>query len=99
MAKKYQPSGYQIINLDLSGKTSGTGFAPETEDEKLLYSILRDTNNVKPILLHVLTTYGYEYVGFGIKAIDSGELFIYGISSTLKITASSNQLTPEEIEF
>lgn len=69
MGKKYQPSGYQIINLNLTGKTSGTPFDAETEDEKILLNIfqkiLHQEIQTKPILLSVILT-GYTFLGFPI---------------------------------
>lgn len=53
--KKYVPSGYQIINIDLTGKQSGSSWEPSTEDEKILFDLLTRNNNgeiVKPILLY-----------------------------------------------
>lgn len=54
MSKKYIPSGYQIINLDLEVEQSGISElkTPETEDEKILHSLLSDAENIKkPILI------------------------------------------------
>ena len=53
MAKKYNPSGYQIINIDASQQTSGVAFTPETDDEKLLLSLM-NSEIVKPILLKLV---------------------------------------------
>lgn len=59
MAKKYTPSGYQIITIDIADKTSGTDFTPVTEDEKILLNIIDSgTKDIlqKPILLNVLNS-------------------------------------------
>ena len=95
MAKKYNPSGYQIINLDLTGKTSGTAFTPETEDEKLLYNILVNKKCNKPILLQILWGVTLlELCGFGIYydqelSITVGEV---GGSVTHTFSLSSDKL-------
>ena len=66
MAKKYVPSGYQIINIDCSDKTSETPFDPITEDEKLLFKIINDKKFDKPILLNVIDSSGILWTGFGV---------------------------------
>ena len=57
MAKKYVPSGYQIINLDITATAfDGTPFtiSAETEDEITLCDILDDNKQYeKPILLKI----------------------------------------------
>ena len=53
--KKYVPSGYQIINIDLTGRISNTAWEPSTEDEKILFDLLKRNGKgkiVKPILLY-----------------------------------------------
>lgn len=64
MGKKYTPSGYQIISIDVSAKTSGTAFTPETEDEKLLHEILSSGEIKKPILLKLFGIADTVLVGF-----------------------------------
>ena len=69
MAKKYVPSGYQIINIDIAGKTSGTAFDPVTEDEKILYDLLVKSEEIstlpnKPILLRVPNVLLMGFVAF-----------------------------------
>jgi hypothetical protein len=54
MSKKYVPSGYQILEIDVSDKTSGNSYAPSTKDEEILLESLKKIENnekVKPILL------------------------------------------------
>lgn len=63
MAKKYSPSGYQIINLDLSDKTKNVAFTPETDDEKLLYELINKRSD-KIILLKVNDFDSTLHVGF-----------------------------------
>lgn len=102
--KKYTPSGYQIINIDVSDKTSGTPFTPETEDEKLLHSLLSSGKlEPKPILLTVYGgENGYYMSGFGvINPIDKSITLTYGPvggSITEKITVSSDKLQWELAE-
>lgn len=96
MSKKYVPSGYQIISIDVSDKTSGTPFSPETEDEKLLYEILLSDEIKKPILLDIKSS-GYHLVGFANIDIRSTQVCItygaVGSSISETITANSNKLT------
>lgn len=93
MAKKYNPSGYQIIDIDASDKTSGTAFDVVTEDEKLLVEIL--TNGVKkPLLMKVIDTAGDLWMGIpsfydGVLTLSSGAI---GSSTQLIIERSSSQL-------
>ena len=65
MAKKYVPSGYQIINLNVEDKSSGVAFTPETDDEKLLLKILESRECKKPILLHIKTS-SYDLTGIAV---------------------------------
>lgn len=101
MSKKYVPSGYQIINIDVSDKTSGTPFDVVTEDEKLLYEILSSGEIKKPILLHIKTT-GFEMCGSAI--LDIGSKIISLISGDIgslvseSITISTTQLVWVETE-
>lgn len=101
MSKKYVPSGYQIINIDVSDKTSGTPFTPETEDEKLLYSILKSGENKKPILLQIKTS-GYLMSGFVVIDILAETISLVNgdiggmVSET--ITTSTTQLVWTEVE-
>ena len=101
MAKKYQPSGYQIINLDLTDKTSGTPFTPETEDEKLLYEILSSGKITKPILLDIKTS-GYHFSGFCCNDYASHQICLsfgpVGSSVTESIVGSTNKLIWQEDE-
>ena len=90
MSKKYEPSGYQIIKLDLSAKTSGTAFSVATDDEKLLCSIINDGIK-KPILLSVIDTAGDEWMGIpsyydGVLTLTSGAV---GSSIQIEISAPS----------
>ena len=100
MAKKYIPSGYQIISIDVSDKTNGTPFTPETEDEKLLYEILSSDKIKKPILLDFKTS-GYHFIGFPNIEIGSKQLILtYGpVGSTVTeiMSASSDTLEWEEV--
>lgn len=94
MGKKYIPSGYQIINLDLSDKTSGTPFDPETDDEKLLCDLLH--NGVKkPILLQISGLIGYPVVNGNALYLTSGPV---GSSSTTIIESDGSQLTYTLVE-
>jgi len=99
MAKKYAPSGYQIINIDLSAKTSGTAFLPETEDEKLLHEILSSGELKKPILLDI-TTENYHLSGVatwggGAITLIDGHV---GSSVSERITYASDKLLWTENE-
>lgn len=96
--KKYVPSGYQIINIDLTGKTSGTPFTPETEDEKLLHEILSSGELKKPILLDI-TTSSYHVVGFVVYYGDISITFgAVGSSVTEEISLDDDKLQWVETE-
>lgn len=56
MSKKYTPSGYQIINIDFDRLDEDSYLPKETEDEKILFQILKTGIVQKPILLHEKTT-------------------------------------------
>lgn len=90
MAKKYVPSGYQIISIDVSDKTSGTPFTPETEDEKLLHEILSSGEIKKPILLNVVCDLG-TLSGFGTQFnINDISLFTFtSLGQNTRISLSS----------
>ena len=91
MSKKYVPSGYQIINLNLSAQTSGTAFSVGTDDEKLLCDIL-NSGIKKPILLSIIDTSGDEWLGIpsyydGVLSLTSGAI---GSSTQIEISAPSS---------
>ena len=88
MAKKYVPSGYQIININASDKTSGTPFDVETDDEKVLFDLL-SKEITKPILLYCVDTEEQEWIG--IPVIFSGALCL-----SHGITGSTRQLVIEK---
>lgn len=90
MSKKYVPSGYQIINIDVSDKTSGTAFTPETEDEKLLFELLSG-NVKKPILLKIITT-NVEFMGFALWENGAEILSIADTSYVESIVISGTKL-------
>ena len=97
MSKKYVPNGYQIISIDASGQTSGVGFTPETEDEKLLYQILTSGEIKKPILLHIIDMGDQVWCGFptiidGFLSLTSGTI---GESQQLNISVDSTTLVVE----
>lgn len=78
MAKKYQPSGYQIIVIDVSDKINQTPFTPETDDEKLLHNLLQKSSSkdIKPILLSIKGTSNGNVMGFT-SINDSNTCFLY----------------------
>ena len=96
MGKKYSPSGYTIITIDVKDKTSGTPFTPETDDEKLLYNLLINPSIRKPILLTVLNApEGNYFTGFGTiveYAITITDGFV-GTTISERFSASANKLT------
>ncbi len=96
MSKKYVPSGYQIIVLDLSDKTSGTAFTPETEDEKILYEILRASKTSKPILLEINTP-NIALSGFCVME-DDVTIYLSTPNFTESITFSDDKLLWTETE-
>ena len=100
MSKKYVPSGYQIINLDVSDKTSGIPFTPETEDEKILHEILSSGKLSKPILLHIITGAPYEITGFAVKTDNSISLTFGNVGSSIteELSISSDKLVWIEYE-
>lgn len=56
MSKKYEPSGYQMILVDVSSKISGNSYSPSTEDEEILLKLLTELHEgkmIKPVLLTV----------------------------------------------
>lgn len=96
MGKKYVPSGYQIININVENKTSGQGFAPETDDEKLLLELLE--NGVKkPILINLVTSVAGEFFGFA--TIYGSNLNILTITYHEVIYAQDGLLYWEETEI
>ena len=100
MGKKYTPSGYQIISIDVSDQTSGTAFTPETEDEKLLHEILSSGEIKKPILLRLFGITDDVLVGFPL-IVDNKLTITYGVvgsSVTEEIGISSTKLLWTETE-
>lgn len=108
MSKKYVPSGYQIINLDLSAiTTTGGTITPSTEDEKLLLDILSKSSiqetasNLKPILIHIKQLGGYDITAFA--TLSSGALCItatkYGLDVRIHTNDDINKLVVEFTEI
>lgn len=98
MAKKYVPSGYQIITIDMTNKTSGTAFTPETEDEKILHEILSSGEISKPILLSLVGVTDDRCFGFGV--VHGGTIYLINTVYTEVISTSGvNQLLWDETEL
>ena len=100
MGKKYTPSGYQIINIDVTDKTSGTAFTPETEDEKILHEILSSGEIKKPILLRLFGISNTVIVGFPVITDGSMTLTVGAVGSSLteEISRSSEKIVWRESE-
>ena len=66
--KKYVPSGYQIISIDVSRVDDDDNLLEETEDEKVLYELCRSGKlHRKPILMDVkMGVGGAHLTGFPI---------------------------------
>lgn len=64
--KKYVPSGYQIISIDTSRVDDDGNLLEETEDEKVLYEIMRSGKlHRKPILMYAkMGNGGAELTGY-----------------------------------
>ena len=101
MSKKLQPSGYQIINIDVSTQTSGTPFDPVTDDEKLLLDILSSGKINKPILLQIKTS-SYNVIGLSVIELENESISIQfgsiGSSTSENIARSGTQLLWTEVE-
>ena len=96
MSKKYVPSGYQIININVENKTSGNAFYPETDDEKLLEQLLVNGCK-KPILLRLVTLVMGEFLCFPVML--GGSLKITWNGGHEEIYADgSGKITWEEVE-
>lgn len=98
MGKKYTPSGYQIINIDVSARTSGIPFTPETEDEKLLHEILSSGEIKKPILLNVITSLYGTITAFPIITDNSSLLRVAFAGYQLSISVDGDDLSVAEVE-
>ena len=98
MGKAITPSGYYIINLNLEGKTSGVGFTPETDDEKILFDILNGYKINKPILLNLVTD-ATDIMGFAILEIGSQSLTIIGSSYSERLYITGTKLAFYEVEL
>ena len=71
MAKKYVPSGYQIINITSTDVDEDGYLILESKDAKILYELLDDNNPkiaTKPILLN------YENILIGFAIISGSKL-------------------------
>ena len=99
MGKKYTPSGYQIINIDVSER-AGNPFTPETIEEKELFAILSKEYimNEKPILLSIRTS-SYEIVGFATLTNNALSLTVAEFVSVVIRLADTDKLQVNEIEL
>ena len=65
MAKKYVPSGYQIINITSTDVDDDGYLILESKDAKILYELL-DNNNPKIVTKPILLNYEDILIGFAI---------------------------------
>ena len=100
MGKKLSPSGYVIINLDVSELGNEDSFTPTTDDEILLHEILSSHKTV-PILARIKTSGGYELCGMAVLDSGSGISLYSGIegsSFSVSITLSDDKLVLNFVE-
>ena len=91
MAKKYVPSGYQIISLHAIDDGDGGVILEETEDYKLLVTIFKTENYQKPILLNLIDDVnGVKILAFPIRIL--GELYMKVGASEIMIDLSGDSL-------
>lgn len=73
MGKKYQPNGYQIIDISINSN----GIV-QTEETELLYDIIDSLEYKKPILVHIYNSDEAEdIVGYLIGRGDSASIFAF----------------------
>lgn len=100
MGKKYAPSGYQIIRLDLI-ENDGKLIVADSDDKKLLIEIRKESvidNNqepLKPVLLDINDTVNsYRVTGFGIWLNNSGlSIWTNGSVYNFEITIDNVSVT------
>ncbi len=88
MAKKYVPSGYQIISVDVNETEDNQWYVVESEDSKILKTLLESNDGriyKKPILLDIYdNSNGWRIQGFAV---------IYGGYALVKFQPSQNSDT------
>ena len=90
MAKKYVPSGYQIINVVVN--PDDTTKLIDSEDKKILKELLQNSEFKKPVLLqiHDLVN-GHDMSGFA--TFDSGTLILsFGITYNYSLYIDSDDI-------
>ena len=99
MGKKYTPSGYQIIKLDVTDMDLSQAFTPRNEDEELLLKCLLKNSFKKPILLHYDSD-NYSLCGFVTSLIGEIDLMLPNLSLKISLNAGDNtKLRVEETEL
>ena len=79
MGKKYVPSGYQIIEIDINRLDGNNVLPKETEDEKVLYDLFINKKLYqKPILLRILNDGEILLNGFAV-AYNVNTLFLTAV--------------------
>lgn len=82
MTKKYQPSGYQIINIILDEDDESNYFVEESEDKDVLKHLLKNIGSepfkpIKPLLFQIDNTVDSKlFVGFGYQS--NGAYYVKG---------------------
>ena len=94
MAKKYVPSGYQIINIIIKDDGEGNLIVEDSEDKQLLVKLLSPIElqpNVKPILIRLEDIENsYTMVGFG--TIMGSSLSLYNNGSEYVLSKNGNNI-------
>lgn len=92
MAKKYIPSGYQIINLHAIDDGDGGAILEKTEDYETLVEIFKSRKITKPFLLKLVDDVNsVNVVGFPTCAANV-ELFLHVGAAEIYISLSGDDL-------
>ena len=103
MSKKYVPSGYQIININvLYDNAKQKYYVEESDDEKILKEILQKRTvdeflNVKPILLRAFSE-DYPFNITAIALLDGTTIKINNGNVFIGIILDNNELVVEITE-
>lgn len=93
MGKKYAPSGYQIIEIDVDKVDSDGILLKSTDDAKLLYKLFKTGDyKKKPILLHAYGS-SLDVVGMAVTETGAIQLSVASNVITLSYVSSDDEIT------
>ena len=101
MGKKYVPSGYQIVNIDITGLATGDELLEDSGDVDIVKNYFK--TNAKPLLLTITKNGNIHASGFATRIADSIVLekieYVEGVFDNLSSYIISLELNDDSDEI